>query len=64
MVAVVTDRADNLECADDMEISPDFFSYFSATASLLDMDKWVEAVCSFYTSIFIFLKHVHFFAMM
>ena len=32
-----------------MEIAPDFFSYFEATASLLDTDKWVFAVCSFCT---------------
>lgn len=27
--------------ADDMEIAPDFFDYFEATASLLTTDKWV-----------------------
>lgn len=33
---------------DDMEIFFDFFSYFEVIVFLLDMDKWVLVICSFY----------------
>lgn len=43
-----------------MEIAPDFFDYFEATAALLDKDKYAPShslMCLIYSSHLIILHH-------
>ena len=43
---LATCRSDELPCQDDMELAPDFFGYFAATAPLLDADDSLLCVSS------------------